>query len=113
MDLYEEIQNKSKELDISIKQLRKNGNELAEAERKYKLMLTEEALRLKTEGYAVTLIDKIIYGLPKVADLRFKRDVASAMYEANKEHINVCKLTLRLLENQLSREWGAAGRGDL
>lgn len=112
-DLVNQIQSKSEELSISIKRLRKSGTELAEAERLYKMKLTQEALRLKQLGYAVTLIDKIIYGIPEVAELRFKRDVASAMYEANKEHINVCKLNLRLMESQLSREWSSAGKGEI
>lgn len=113
MNLVMEIEQKSQELSQSIKLLRKNGINLAECEKNYKMTLTTEALRLKTEGLAVTLIDKIIYGLANVADLRFKRDVAKATYEANLEHIAVIKLQLRLLENQLAREYGAAGKGNL
>lgn len=113
MDLVLEIQQKNQELTQSIQLLRKNGIDLAEAEKNYKMTLTTEALRLKSEEMAVTLIDKIIYGLPKVANLRFKRDVCEATYKANLEHIAVIKLQLRLLEAQLNREYGAAGRGDL
>jgi hypothetical protein len=61
----------------------------------------------------VTLINQIIYGVPEVADKRFKRDVEEANYKANLEHINVVKLQLRLLEAQLSREWGNSGKGDI
>ena len=31
----------------------------------------------------------------------------------NQEHINVTKLKLRLLEAQLSREYGASGKGEI
>ena len=61
----------------------------------------------------VTLINQIVYGIPEVADKRLQRDVAEATYTANQEHINVTKLKLRILENQLAREWGNAGKGDL
>ena len=61
----------------------------------------------------VTLINQIIYGIPAVAEKRFKRDVASTMYNTNLEHINVTKLKLRLLEAQLNREYGSSGKGDL
>ena len=54
---------------------------------------------------AVTLINQIVYGIPIVADKRFKRDVAQTMYQTNLEYINTTKLQLRILENQLSREW--------
>lgn len=101
------------ELTASIKKLRANGEKLAEAERDYKITLRKEALILRSGDMPVTLINSIIYGVPEVADKRFKRDVEEANYEANKEHINITKLKLRILEAQLAREWGNAGKGDL
>jgi hypothetical protein len=113
IDLYEEIQRLMLELTASIRKLRDNGAKLAEAERDYKLTLRQEALRLRAGDMPVTLINNIIYGVPEVAEKRFKRDVEQANYDANKEHINVTKLKLRILEAQLAREWGAAGKGDI
>lgn len=101
------------ELTTSIKMLRKNGEKLAEAERDYKITLRQEALKLRAGDMPVTLINQVIYGIDEVAQKRFKRDVEQATYEANKEHINICKLKLRILENQLSREWNNAGKGDI
>lgn len=101
------------ELDASIRKLRTNGANLAEAERDYKLTLRQEALRLRADDMPVTLINQVIYGVPAVAEKRFKRDVEQANYDANKEFINITKLKLRILESQLQREWGAAGKGDL
>lgn len=101
------------ELTVSIKKLRANGEKLAEAERDYKITLRQEALRLRAGDMPVTLINSIIYGVQEVADKRFKRDVCQATYDANLEHINVTKLKLRILEAQLSREWGQAGKGDI
>lgn len=109
MDLFQEIIRLTNELDISVKQLRKSGTDLAEAEQKYKICLREEALKLRAEkNMAVTLINQIIYGVPEVARLRFDRDVKEAVYQANLEAINSTKLKLRILENQLNREWGQA-----
>ena len=114
MDLYHDIQELMKELTASIKLLRANGNTLAAAERDYKVKLRQEALRLRTENdMPVTLINQVIYGVPEVAELRFKRDIAESTYNTNLEHINVTKLKLRLLENQLQREWGAAGKDNI
>ena len=108
MELWEQIEQKIKELDVSVKSLRKTGTELAIAERDYKQKLREEALKLKSEGMAVTLLDKVIYGVPEVANLRFKRDVCEAVYQANQENINVLKLNIRILEGQLNRDWGVS-----
>lgn len=114
MDLYNDIQELMKELTTSIKLLRKNGNELAEAERDYKICLRQNALKLRNEeDMPVTLINQIIYGVPEVAEKRFKRDVAQTMYDTNQEHINVTKLKLRLLEAQLNREYPNAGKGNI
>ena len=54
----------------------------------------------------VTLIQQVVYGVPEVAEKRFKRDVALTIYEANKEAIQTIKLQIRIMENQLEREWG-------
>jgi hypothetical protein len=113
IDLYEEIQRLMLELTASIGKLRDNGAKLADAERDYKITLRKEALKLRAGDMPVTLINSVIYGVPEVAEKRFKRDVEQANYDANKEHINVTKLKLRLLEAQLNREWGAAGKGDI
>ena len=105
--LYNELQSKTQQLDISIKQLRISGTEYAQAEKDYKVLLRQECLKLRDEGMAIGMIDKTCYGIPSVAEARFKRDVAEAVYKANLEAINSIKLQMRLLENQLQREWGA------
>ena len=110
-DLYQELQNKTQQLDISIKQLRKSGTEYAQAERDYKILLREQVLKLRDEGMAVGIIDKTCYGIPTVAEARFKRDIAEVVYKANLEAINSIKLQLRLIENQISREYNNINNG--
>lgn len=108
MDLYNELQIKIKELNISIKKLRETGTEYAEKEKDYKITLRQEALKLRAEkGMPVTLIQQVVYGVPEVAEKRFKRDVAEAVYQANQEAINSIKLQIRVIESQLSREWSS------
>ena len=108
MDLYNDLQRKIEELNISIKSLRTTGTEFAEAERDYKIKLREEALKLRSEkGMEVTLINQVVYGVPEVASKRFNRDVKQAVYQANLEAINSIKLQIRVIESQLQREWGA------
>lgn len=106
MELYEELQQKTIQLDYSVKQLRENGTNYAQAEKDYKILLRQECLKLRDEGMAIGMIDKTCYGIPSVAEARFRRDVAEAVYKANQEAINSIKLQMRLLEGQISREWG-------
>lgn len=106
MDLYEELQRKTNQLDYAVKQLRENGTAYAQTEKDYKVLLRQECLKLRDEGMAVGMIDKTCYGIPSVAEARFRRDVAEAVYKANQEAINSLKLQMRLIESQISREWG-------
>ena len=108
MDLYNELKAKTDQLTVSVKNLRKTGTEYAQAERDYKVLLRGECLKLRDEGMAIGMIDKTCYGIPAVAEARYKRDVAEAVYKANLEAINAIKLQMRLIEAQISREWGAS-----
>jgi hypothetical protein len=104
--LFNDIQDLIEKLNQSIRVLAKYGNDYAEAEKNYKIALRQEALKLRDEKMAVTLINQIVYGVPQVAEKRFKRDVAEAMYKTALENINVLKLQIKILENQLEREYG-------
>ena len=108
MELIDELGTRMAHLDQALRTLRANGIAYAEAEKNYKEMVSKESMRLRDEGMAVGMIDKVIYGLPSVSILRFKRDCAKVVYEANQEAINVTKLEIKIIESQLQREWGNA-----
>lgn len=112
-ELIQELQAKTRQLEASIKLLRQNGTAYAQAERDYKILLRQECLKLRDEGMAIGMINMTAYGVPSVAEARFKRDVAEVVYRANQEAINSTKLQLRLIEGQIQREYGMAGRGDM
>lgn len=105
-DLINELQAKIKQLETSVRMLRTTGTEYAQAEKDYKVLLRQEVLKERDKGTAIGIIDKTCYGIPSVAEARFKRDVARTVYEANQESINSIKLQMRLLEAQIEREWG-------
>lgn len=105
MDLYNELNAKLEQLSASLKKLRQTGSEYAKTERDYKTLLRQEVLKLRNEGEAIGVIQLTCYGIPSVAEARFKRDVAKAIYDANQEAINTLKLEIRLIESQLQREY--------
>lgn len=105
MELIQELDAKMRLLDASIKKLRETGTAFAEAERDYKVLLRQECLKLRDEGMAIGMIDKTCYGIPSVAEARFKRDVAQTIYTANQEAINSLKLQIRIISGQIDREW--------
>lgn len=105
MDLLNELNNLESQLDYSIKQLRTNGTIFAEAEKNYKIAVNKRALQLRDEKMPVTLIQTVIYGYEDIAKLRFERDSAEVVYNANQEAINSIKLRMRILSSQIEREW--------
>lgn len=110
-NLWLEVRELTKRLDRSIEELRSCGQELAAAERAYKIQLRETALRLKMSGMAVGMIQLTVYGCPEVAELRERRDVAEAFYQAAKEAVMSYKLQARLTSEQLSREYSSPNVG--
>lgn len=108
MDLFVELEQKRQMLDKSIKELRNSGTNLAQCEKEYKIQLRNECLKLRDSGMAIGMIDKTCYGVPLIAELRFKRDVAETIYKANLEAINSIKLEIRIIQNQIDKEYGNA-----
>lgn len=105
MDLQIELQQQVELLQKSLENLRKTGSDYADKERKYKILLRQEVLKLRDDEIAIGVIQLVCYGIPSVAQARFERDVALATYQANQEAINTYKLKIRLLESQISREF--------
>lgn len=105
MELWILIEEKQKQLDKAIDTLAANGYDLSKKEREYKIALNKKALELRANEMPVTLINQVIYGYDDIAELRFARDNAQVKYNANLEYINAVKLNIRILENQLSREY--------
>lgn len=104
-DLYNELRQKTDELNDAIASLKQTGRDRAKTERDYKVLLRKNCLAMRADGMAIGMIDKCCFGVPAVADARFNRDVADSVYTANLEAINSIKLQLRLIESQIEREW--------
>lgn len=105
MDLRNELDKQVELLQKSLEKLKDTGCDYAEKERKYKVILRQEVLKLRDEGVAIGVITLICYGIQRVADARFERDCAEAIYKANQEAINTYKLKIKLIAEQIGREW--------
>lgn len=101
-----EIAKLLRQLEEKLEQFKIRGIKKAEAEKNYKIALTQEGVRMKVElEYPVTLIDKVIYGSDAVAELRFKRDVAKSVYDATQEEINYLKTKIRIKEEEIKQDY--------
>ena len=107
MDLQIELNNRLKDLDIAIKSLRKTGEDYAKAYTDYRVELAKELMLLKNEGYAITLAGDIARGKPQIAHLKFLEISKEAIYKANLESINATKLAIKIIQEQIEREYGS------
>ena len=107
MDLVNELNNLSNKLSLSIKSLIKTGKDYAKAYTDYRIALAKELMILKEEGYAVTLAGDIARGKPEIARLKFKEISTEAIYKANLEAINSTKLQIKIIQEQINKEYSS------
>lgn len=105
MDLYNELMQLTKNLDISVKQLRKTGSEYAKAYTDYRVALAKELVRVRDNGTPVTLCSDLARGNREVAKLKFEEIAKEAVYKANLESINATKLRIKVITNQIDKEY--------
>lgn len=105
-DLMEELKSKNALLDQAYPAAKKRGIIRAEAEKKYKEELNKAILLEREKGTPVSILGDIVRGTPSIARLRFERDVADVTYKSAMEAINIYKLQIKILNEQIAREWG-------
>ena len=106
MDLVNELNNLSNKLSLSIKSLIQTGKDYAKAYTDYRIALAKELVRLKDDGMAVTIAYDVARGKPEIARLKFKEISSEAIYKANQESINALKLQIKIIQEQINKEWG-------
>ena len=89
----------------ALEHLRKKGYELAKAEHAYRIALRQEVLRERAREQAVGVIDKTVYGEETVGTLRVRRDISKVDYDVAQELILLLKIDIKILDNQIAREW--------
>lgn len=107
MDLVNELNNLSNKLSLSIKSLIQTGKDYAKAYTDYRIALAKELVRLKDDGMAVTIAYDVARGKPEIAKLKFNEIANEAVYKANLESINAVKLQIKIIQNQIDKEYSS------
>ena len=105
MDLMLELQGKISSLDRALHAYGERGRAYAQAEHDYKVALAEQITVERANGLPVTIIGDVCRGNRKIAKLRLERDISRAVYDSAREAINTYKLQIKVLENQIDREY--------
>lgn len=106
-DLYAELDGLTDALMRELETVRTSGCQYAENEAAYRKALRVEILRERDKGTPVTVIADLCRGLPRIANLKCRRDCSEAIYKASQEAVNVYKLRMRMVNDQLARVWNS------
>ena len=85
--------------------LRRTGQQYAENEADYRKALRIAILEERSKGTPVTVISDLCRGREDIAELKQRRDCAEALYKASQEAINVYKLKIRTVDEDIKRTW--------
>lgn len=107
MDLMEELERKLRILNASVKELSKTGKDYAKAYTDYRVALAKELVKLKDGGMPVTIAYDVARGNPEIARLKFEEIAKEAVYKANQETINVYKLQIKIIQEQINKEYNS------
>ena len=108
-DLYAERKAIIDELVEECETMRNSGCQLAHNESEYRKAVRVETLKERMEGTPVPVISDLVRGIPYVAELRDALKCSEAIYKSSQEKINVLKLRLRIVEEDISRDWHSGG----
>ena len=105
-ELIEQLNQKSAMLDKALEATKERAAVCAKAETAYRTALAKAMLIEREKGTPVSIISDLCRGQEEIALLRQERDIASALYKAAREAINVYKIQTNILREQIEREWG-------
>ena len=112
MSLWNEIEEVTRLLDMSLKEAKERGAKCVLAEAEYYSAKANAAFAMKADGMSGTMISIVIKGHPMVVDKMLEYHAAQVEYENAKEARNVYKKKLDTLREQYQREWSQSGMRD-
>lgn len=87
------------------------GIKLAVRENDYRHKQALKILEFTAQGKRATLIPDLVRGDAIVSPLRQERDIAKVLYDNKTRAIDATKLKMRILSDQINREWGRNTNG--
>lgn len=104
-DLRAELTETVAMMDTALRKYKERAKEYSEAEKAYRIALHSEIMILKDQKFAATLISDLARGNKEIAELKRARDYSQALLKSAYEAINVNKIKVKLIEEQIKREW--------
>ncbi len=100
--IMERLGGLNKELSDKNGELTSLAENMAEKERQFKVLYAEEILRMKNEGYAITLIRDLVNGKKGVAETKLNWQVSEAIYSITRDKIKSIVIHIDTLRSILT-----------
>ncbi|MET3700144.1 hypothetical protein SAMN05877753_1203 [Bacillus oleivorans] len=97
-EIIQEMRAVRKRLEIAAKEIFTLARNKATAEKRYRVALRQEILKLKEQGLPATLINNLAKGEETIANLRFERDIAKELYVGGLESMKQTRTEASLLQ---------------
>ena len=110
LGLQQQRQQLEEQLMKEIKSFKESGVQYAKNESEYRKALRIEILQERAKGTPATIMSDVCRGKQDIAELKLNRDCSKTIHEASKEAIQVIKLRLRIVEEEINRQWNSGGR---
>lgn len=91
-------------LNSALAEFKKRGQDYAKAYKNYRMLLSQELLKLKAEGMPVTIAYDIARGIEHVANAKEQEIITECLYKSCQEAINTYKLQIKILQEQINKE---------
>lgn len=108
-DLILELNSRMDNLIQEVHILDEAGTEYAMRDTEFRSILAQEILKLRANGTAANLCEKVAFADENVRNAKYNLNIAESDVLVAKEKINAEKLKIRLLESQINREWNLSG----
>lgn len=92
-------------LTSALSEYKKRGTEYAKAYKNYRILLSQELLKLKAEGMPVTIAYDIARGTQNVADAKEQEIITECLYKSCQEAINTYKLQIKILQENMNKDY--------
>lgn len=109
LELHQRIDELTGQLQDELATLKSSGCQLAENEAEYRMRLRIAILEERDKGTPTTIISDVCRGREDIAELKRLRGCSEAIYKASQEAVNVLKLRIRVLNDEIDREWNSGG----
>lgn len=92
-------------LTSALGEFKTRGRDYAKAYKNYRVLLSQELLKLKAEGMPVTIAYDIARGTEQVANAKEQEIITECLYKSCQEAINTYKLQIKILQEQMNKDY--------